>query len=240
MGAEEPKPPAPAPAPQPSASAPKKAPTAPVVAAPPFAPSVEPKGKAPGASAARPNVFYFITLALSLAVAATPFILAWITTGAFPDVGLMDGLAAAAAGVLFWTAALLGLVKSIRIFGCIGGGVIAASLGTPLLGLFLWNKSSGQTPSSWIAMASFALIFAGTSLVLWFFLGVVSGAIDKSLRKHRFAMALDFFLGAGLGLALIMALSIVYSIALPDMSYTRFWKSKAEEVQKKADELRRK
>lgn len=180
----------------------------------------------------RPNTFYFITLFLSLVIAATPFILSAAASGSLPSLAFLDVIAALTAGVLFWTAAMLGLVKSIRIFGCMAGGALAGFIVTPLLGYFLWSKSSGQTPSSWIAMATFALAFSGAALVLWFVLGAVSNAVDAMLKKYRAALALDFFLGAAFGLALIMALSVVYSVAMPNMGYTGFWKSKAEEIRK--------
>lgn len=190
------------------------------------------RGEAPAPPSRHPNVFYFITLVLSIAIAATPFILAGIASQTFPSLTFLDIVASLTAGILFWTATMLGLVKSIRIFGCMAGGAIAGFIVTPLVGLLLWSKSSGQTPSAWIAMATFALAFSGTALVLWFVLGAVSNAVDKMLKKYRTALALDFFLGSAFGLALIMALSIVYSIAMPQMGYTSFWKTKAEEIQK--------
>ncbi len=193
---------------------------------------------APPPKPRRPNVFYIITLFLSLGVAAVPFILSTLATGSVPSIGFIDALGAVTAGVLFWTAAMLGLVKSIRIFGCMVGGTIAAAIATPTLAMLLYGKSSGQTPSAWIAMASFALLFSGAALVLWFVLGAVCTRVDKWLQRHRAALALDFFLGAGLGLVLIMALSVVYSLVVPEMNYTRFWKSKAEEIQKEAEKLK--
>jgi hypothetical protein len=195
--------------------------------------------KAEAPAPKRPNVFYVITLTLSLIIASTPFILAGIAGGGLPPISMMDAVGAVTAGVLFWTATMLGLVKSIRIFGCMVGGAVAAGIGTPLAAMILFNKSSGQTPASWVAMATYALIFAGAALVLWFVLGAISGKIDGWIKKHRAALALDFFLGSAFGLALIMGLSIVYSITHPDWGYTHFWKSKAEEVKQKADELRK-
>jgi hypothetical protein len=192
----------------------------------------EKKPEQPAAAPSMPGFFYAVTLTLSLLVAAVPFILTGIRQGGMPAVAMIDVLGALTAGVIFWAAALLGLVKSIRIFGAIAGGAAAATLGTPHMAVLLFLKSSQGSPSAWLAMASFAVIFSGGALLLWFVLGAVCGGIDKWLKTRRAALALDFILGAALGLALILSLSVVYSIAVPEMTYTGFWRGKAEELLK--------